>query len=452
MPGAAGPAIPESPVRLLTVHGESGELENFCTRVLPAGSFKTILIKPNWVKHQEDPDFPIQALVTSTDLIEAAVEACLKKYPQVQEITIGDVPLQSCDWDLLVRQAGVDRLVAKYAQVTRPKIRILDLRKEILRDGKRFPGDGDPKGYREVTLDEGSFLESISDATEKFRVADYTPQETVSSHKRGFHRYLIAGSALECDLLVNLPKMKVHQKAGVTGALKNLVGINGEKAYLVHYREGMARQHGDEFPDNVSPLVRLQSSLRQKLQTRSRLLFRILRLCWLPLKRMAGIKTKGTRENLTRKFYLAGGAWHGNDTIWRMVYDLNRIIRYADKCGKMQTTPQRACVSIMDAIIAGEGNGPLQPLPVATGILIAADDPFQLDMVMARLMGFDYRKIPILRQHKDFGDAEWGNFEPQEILIERDGVSIVGIESLKALKCFLPPPGWASHIEAEAGC
>jgi uncharacterized protein (DUF362 family) len=439
-------------VRLRHVRNESIELQDFCLSVLPVGVFRAILIKPNWVKHQEDPAFPIDALVTSTNLVEATIEACLKKYPDVEEITVGDVPLQSCDWELLVRQAGIDRLIAKYKDITHPRVRFLDLRREIYRDGNRLQASdglafGDPKGYCEVCLDRQSFLEPISDANEKFRVADYSPRETISSHKHGFHRYLIAGSALACDLLINLPKMKVHQKAGVTGALKNLVGVNGQKAYLVHYREGMASQHGDEFPDDVSRLVWLQSRVRQGLQSRSRFLFRFLRLAWLPLKRLAGIKTQGTRENLGKNFYLAGGAWHGNDTIWRMVYDLNRIIRYADSNGRLCSAPQRAYVAIMDAMIAGEGNGPLQPLPVDTGLLLAGDDPFKMDIVMARLMGFDYQKIPTLRQHRLFADAEWGNFTPEELAIEQDGVILIGLDSLPVLHHFLPPPGWKSHIE-----
>jgi uncharacterized protein (DUF362 family) len=453
--------IPESAkplgnrVRLHRVGNEDADLAQFCRSVLPSGSFKTILIKPNWVKHQEDPCFPIEALVTSTNLIEAVIEACLRKYPDAQEITIGDVPLQSCDWELLMRQAGVDRLIEKYSGVVRPQIRFVDLRREIYREGKRYRSDGgsgssgDPRGYREVRLDGTSFLDPISEASEKFRVADYSPRETVSSHKRGFHRYLIAATALSCDLLINLPKMKVHQKAGVTGALKNLVGVNGQKAYLVHYRAGLARQHGDEFPDDISKLVRLQSWLRQCLHDRSRTLFHLLRLGWLPLKRLAGIQTRGTPENLGKSFYLAGGAWHGNDTIWRMVYDLNRIIRYADGSGNLTSAPQRAYVAIMDAMVAGEGNGPLQPLPVDLQLVLAADDPFKMDIVMARLMGFDYRKIVTLRQHRCFADPEWGNFTPEELMVESDGDRVESLDRLPVLRRFLAPPGWKSHIELE---
>ena len=438
-------------VRLRRTTGETKQLLEFCLQVLPEGNYKTVLIKPNWVRHAEDPAFPIEALVTSTVLIEATIEACLARYPEVREITVGDAPLQSCDWERLMSQTGTDRLIAKYGGLQWPRIRFQDLRMQTGGHGKR-PANGkgcnhgDPKGYREVILDQASFLDPISDNRKKFRVADYSPEKTVSNHRPGFHRYLIAGSALSCDLFINLPKMKVHQKSGVTGALKNLVGVNGQKENLVHYREGMARHQGDEFPDDVSRLVWLQSRLRQLLRDRQHA-FQILRLGWLPLKRLAGIKTRATRENLGKDFYLAGGAWHGNDTIWRMVYDLNKIIRYATAEGELKSTPQRAYIVLMDAMVAGEGNGPLQPLPVETGLVLAGSDPFQVDMAMAQLMGFDYRKIPALRHHRLFADAEWGNFSPDRLLIDSNGTALRGVNSLPVLHKFLAPPGWASHIE-----
>src|SRR5215813_5846243 len=241
-------------VRIQRTAGKIEQLREFCLQVLPEGNYRTILIKPNWVKHREDPAFPIEAQVTSTTLIEATIEACLAKYSEVREITVGDAPLQSCEWDLLMSQAGADRLIAKYRGLQRPNIWFRDLRREVYRRGRRLPPNGygwnggDPRGYREVVLDQASFLEAISDHREKFRVSDYCPEKTVSNHRQGFHRYLIAGSALACDLFINLPKMKVHQKSGVTGALKNLVGVNGQKESLVHYREGLERHQGDEFP------------------------------------------------------------------------------------------------------------------------------------------------------------------------------------------------------------
>lgn len=422
--------------------------------VLPDARFKKLMIKPNWVKHQEHPSFPIEALVTSSELIEAVIEACLEKYKEAQEITIGDVPLQSCQWDLLVQQAGIDKLINKYCQYHKPRIRFLDLRRErvnvrsgfIEKAGKE--GFGDPKGYKEVQLDSSSFLEPISNGQNRFRVSDYDPGKTTSSHRRGFHRYLICGSVLGCDLFINVPKMKTHQKAGITGALKNLVGINGEKAYLVHYQQKDSSQGGDEFPPGIPWPIVLQTKVRELLQSRSKIPFRVAQSGWILLRKLYGIEVQGTRENLQKCFYSAGGSWYGNDSIWRMVYDLNKIVRYSPcEGGELTTCAQRAYIAIMDGIVAGEGNGPLQPLPVKIGRILAANDPFLMDTVMAQLVGFDWHKIPLLSRAKSFSDIHWGSFDAETVDVTLDGIKVAGIQNLTPLHRFAPPPGWKGHVE-----
>ena len=424
--------------------------------MLPKGAFRKITIKPNWVKHQEYPEFPIAALVTDTRLIEAVIEACLVKYPELEQITVGDVPLQTCDWDMLAGQVGLARLVKTYKD-RKPLVRFLDLRRERFHAQNGFQvrqpdgAFGDPCGYREIALSDRSFLEAISEESLRFRVSDYDPRETTSSHARGVHKYLIAGSTLDCDLFINLPKLKSHQKTAITGALKNIVGINGNKAFLVHYKQGTPTRGGDEFPPEVSSLVILHSRIRQVLQKRSRLLFRLFRPLWLLMKRISGIATEGTKANLSKKFYIGSGSWHGNDTIWRMVYDLNRIIRYVSAGGDAPARdPQRAYLAIIDGITAGEGNGPLQPLPVDLGVLIAANDPFLADIVMAKIMGFDYKRIPMLANHRLFGDPLWGAFDPSTAPIVWNNRAVVGIDSVPTLHNFLPPPGWRGHVELSA--
>src|SRR5690349_3206591 len=94
----------------------------FIRALLPEGDFRRITIKPNWVMHQTRDEFPISALVTDSRLIETVIEACLEKYPHVERIRVGDVPLQSCDWDLLRAQAGIDRLEARYCDDRRATI------------------------------------------------------------------------------------------------------------------------------------------------------------------------------------------------------------------------------------------------------------------------------------------------------------------------------------------
>ena len=429
----------------------------FVMNALPSGDPESITVKPNWVRHQEDPAFPINALVTSSGLIATVLDACLEKYPHVRELTVGDVPLQNCEWDRLVGQAGIDTLIKRYEKFKKPRISFLDLRRECVKTihgyhhRSRNRGGGDPRGYREVILDHESFLDPISDEHEGFRVSDYNPKETTSSHRTGFHRYLIAGSALDCDLFVNLPKVKTHQKAGMTGALKNLVGINGEKAYLVHYRRTFNGRIGDEFPPRISRAIVWQTRVRESLLDRSQFLFQMLRPGWQLLRRLSGIETRVTTENLARhkgQFFISGGSWHGNDTIWRMVYDLNRIIRYAPReGGRLASGPQRDYIAIADGLIAGEGNGPLQPLPIQLGVLLASSDPFLLDTVMAQTMGFDYQKIPMLRNATQFADPVWGAFNLDNVEVSYDGRLFRGIHNVPALHRFIPAPGWKDKIE-----
>ena len=55
-----------------------------------------------------------------------------------------------------------------------------------------------------------------------------------------------------------------------------------------------------------------------------------------------------------------GGGWYGNDTVWRMVLDLNRILIYGNPDGSMSDTPRRVFYSLTDALICGEGEWPFE--------------------------------------------------------------------------------------------
>lgn len=439
--------------------GSDVDVAAFVARNLPDGAFRKVVIKPNWVKHEEHAEFPIAALVTSTRLIEAVIEACIAKYPGLERISVGDVPLQTCDWAALIVQTGVDKLIEKYRGSSAPVVQFMDLRRErwTPRDGfmemdSSHPGD--PSGYSEVIIDHTSLLEEVSHNADSFRVSDYDPAETVSVHRKGVHRYLIAKTVLEGDLFINLPKMKTHQKTGITGALKNLVGINGSKAHLVHHQLGFPSEGGDEFPEDVSRWIYWQARLRERFQKKSKVVFKLLKKGWELVKRVRGIKTIGTKENLSRGtggFYVGSGSWYGNDSIWRMVYDLNMIILLAHADGgKLRAEPQRAVLSIMDGLIAGEGNGPLQPLPVNASALLASSNPFLVDFAMSKLMGFDAGKIRLLAHYPRFPHAPFTEFEPEKFAVTLNGArSDTGLAALPVAHRFIPSPGWKGHIELE---
>jgi hypothetical protein len=93
------------------------------------------------------------------------------------------------------------------------------------------------------------------------------------------------------------------------------------------------------------------------------------------------------------------GNWQGNDTCWRMALDLNRALLYGNPDGTWREAGQtKRCLTIVDGIIGGEGNGPLCPDPVDSGVMIVGQDPAVVDAVACRLMGFDPERVPIVRE------------------------------------------------------
>lgn len=413
---------------------------------------KHIVLKPNWVLHETDPVFPIQALVTDPAVIEATAEACLDLFPGAESIVVGDCPLQYADWPLMCSQSGLDPVIERLNQKGRGKIIFRDLRKEVfMRAEGSFlaPGkaSGDPLGYQIVELGKRSHLEALSGDSDKFGVNDYSASVTSSNHKPGFHNYFVSKSVLNSDLIINLPKWKTHAKSGITCALKNLVGINGDKAYLPHFRRGAPKWRGDEYNDENRWLYWMQTTLRENLQKRSRWAYKLLKPGWELLKKINGLETRfDDPAAKPKKFYAAGGAWYGNQTIWRMIYDLNLVIQCADKEGKLQTTPQRQYFCIVDGLTSGEGNGPVEPLPRETDWVIFGNDPFALDSALGHFMGFSAEKIALLANRREFAGVNWGAFDLKELEAELDGKKIRVQDSPLNFK-FVPPPGWRGHIE-----
>ena len=174
--------------------------------------------------------------------------------------------------------------------------------------------------------------------------------------------------------------------------LKNLVGINGDKNWLPHHTEGSPADGGDEYPD---------ARLINRLETAVKNVGRKVALTlpgvgnWLYRKaRNTGKQVLGDSETTIRN-----GNWHGNDTCWRMVLDLNRCLLFGTMDGAMrEANAPKPYLGIVDGIIGGEGDGPLCPAAVPSGVLIAGDDPAAIDAVACRLMGFDPSAVPLVRE------------------------------------------------------
>jgi len=405
-----------------------------------------VVIKPNFVLHFNDSGQDVNAVITHGSVIRVVMDYVYIALRGRGEIVVADAPQMNADFDKICELTGIGNVIDYYRQNLRNTnvvVSLFDLRqgRTIYRLGivwKRIRLNDDASSY--VCVDLGNASEVVGMDHTKVYGADYNRRETIQAHSEGRHKYTISKTILDADVVISLPKMKVHRKAGVTLNLKNMVGINGNKNHILHYRIGSPEKGGDEF-FRPNFMKRIDRRARDFLLGRfwqwgkypyilwSRALSLYLRIC--------------PNLDLFEK-----GDWYGNDTIWRSALDLNKILLYADKNGMLQRTKQRKYFSVIDGIIAGEGEGPLAPTPKPCGILLAGMNPVIVDVVCTRLMGFDINKIPILRNAFRLTEFPLINGTMDDVTVRSTVEEWNRI--LKAdVQCFVfePTKGWKGHIE-----
>lgn len=405
-------------------------------RVIPRGS--RVLVKPNLVLHENEGPWGIEPLVTHDSIIRAVVDGALRAGPS--QVVVGDAPIQSCDFAGLLRRTGLAEWAASLSQRDPRFAGVRDFRRTtcVLSHGVRVAVEHLLPEDRFVLFDLGrdSLLEPIAGGGGEFRVTWYDPRLMAQTHSPGRHRYLIAKEVLEADVVINLPKLKTHKKAGVTCALKNLIGINGNKEYLPHHRVGGAAAGGDCYPSRSSLKRVLEYIADQRNQTRSQ---------------AAGTFWYGLTFMLTRILRARGdrigyeGSWSGNDTIWRTCLDLNRILLYGRTDGRMADEPERRVIHLADAVVAGHGDGPLAPQPLPLALVLGGDNAPALDWVAAHLLAYDAARVPIVRQA--FGAFKWPltRTAPRDVRLAGDLVSPEGVQGLaaRAIAAGIEhPAGW----------
>ncbi len=404
-----------------------------------------VLIKPNLVLHHNGGQKNIDAVVTHASVIRPMIDYALLALKNTGTLMIGDAPHGDADFEAIVKYNGLRALTDWYRQ-RGVSIELRDFRQYIYPKGFSKSVycrvDRDPEGYTLVDVGAQSRLAG-EPHLERLYGSDYNRKQIVQQHLDGHHKYLIAATVLNSDVVISVPKLKTHKKTGVTINLKNLVGINGDKNYLAHYRVGSPSQGGDEYPDTANLLLLIlrawgrfsRNILLAPNKQYLREVYRVLRLPFSGLRLLY--------KRIWKRAIRESGDWPGNETCWRMCLDLNFILRFADAKGTLHDTPQRRYFCLVDGIVSGEGNGPMNPDPKYCGVLVAGRDPYQTDYICAQLMGFDPEKIKVLSESRK--DSRVG-FPPKDLQVFcRENGQVVPFELINFH--FRPHPAWEGAVE-----
>lgn len=397
-----------------------------------------ILLKPNWVLHCNKSGRGMDCMVTHPAFITATIREVLRAQPG--SIIIADAPIQDCQFYKLVDHA----MIAAWQNLSSHcPITVRDLRKTTrTADTWDVSVQRDCKPATDYCLfDLGctSMLEPVSSVPGQFRNTNYDPRLLTKTHHQGTHQYLLWNGAFTADVIINLPKLKTHRKAGMTGALKNLVGLNGDKDYLPHHRIGGSADGGDCYVGR-KPLKRLAEYFLDRANQR----IGMPGYLWWQKAALATLALCRVRY----KERTIEGEWYGNDTTWRMVLDLNQIVLYGLVTGQLAERPVRRIFSLTDAIVAGDAFGPLAPEPLALGAVTFATSSAFADLAHTALMQFDWQKIALIREAFAARPGALVAQRAADLTVGCDGQVWTWEETARRFgRPFRPPRGWQGHVE-----
>ncbi|OAA94199.1 DUF362 domain-containing protein [Clostridium coskatii] len=415
-----------------------------------------VVIKPNFVLDKHNYGGNIWSIITHPSIIRAIVDYVYIALNGKGHIIIADAPQADCDFNNFLKISKIETIKKLYKEKVNFDIEIYDLRQVryvvnhhgFLDSNSRIYQNGDPLGYEVVDLTSKSEFSTLNNY-DKIYGADYDRSETIKHHTKDKNEYCISKTVLSADVIISVPKIKTHRKAGVTLNLKNLVGINGNKNYLPHFQIGTPENGGDEFPQLnnkqkivfytnrklIDKLLARPNLIKDKIYGTSKFLYKFIK--------------KMLKINIETKNVISAGNWYGNDTTWRMVVDLNKILIYSDKVGNMRNIPQRRFISFVDGIIAGEGEGPLIPDSKPCGIIACGFNPYVVDITLTKLMGINYKKLKKFQAINKLINFRIFNCDIDKVVIKSNNSRyecLLKNDSDKFLQ-FKLPRGWRNKIE-----
>ncbi len=415
-----------------------------------------VVLKPNLVKEgnelrPEEWDY----VITSPWVIETVCEDVCRKLQGRGRVTICDAPQTDSSFAKIAERLDLYGIARRCEAAHGVPVEVVDLRNEewtneggIITERRKL--EGDPNGAIAFDLARDSYFYgkdtwSCGEEGEggRYYGADYDSRIVNKHHHGDLHEYLICATPVLADVFINLPKLKTHKKTGVTLNLKNLVGINADKNWLPHHTEGSPRDGGDQYPD-----LTLDRRAEQVAVAFARKL--ALSVPGLGPRVAQNLRKAGTAAFGSGEEVIRSGNWHGNDTTWRMVLDLNRCLLYGNPDGTLRRDRPKRYFCVIDGLLGMDGMGPMQGDPVESDVLIGGSDPVCVDAVAARIMGFDWRKLAVIREAFEPRALPLTLATPTDIRVRCDDPAWDGplpaVEG-RAFLSFEPHFGWRGHIE-----
>lgn len=406
-----------------------------------------VVLKPNLVKECKETDRnEWRCVITSPELIKHVANYVCEKLEGKGEVYICDAPQTDSSFTEINKKMKLTDIAVDCTSKFGVPVKVVDLRSEewisekgIITHKKKLSGD--PNGKVVFNLGRDSLFYGHKGEGHYFG-ADSDYGELNKHHKGEKQEYLLCATPIIADVVVSLPKMKTHKKTGVTLSLKNLVGITADKNWLPHHTWGSPKVGGDDYPDQ---------SLKRRVETwGSKLVKRvIINIPFVGVKLAQVIRAEGVRVFGATQTTIRSGNWYGNDTTWRMTLDLNRCLMYGNGDGTFRKTRKRY-YSVIDGVIAMEGAGPMQGDPKECGVYISGEDPASVDAVATTLMGFDWKKLPVVYEAFSKHVYPISEVDPNDIRVVSDLKDWSGtLEELRQKEHFdfIPYFGWKGHLE-----
>jgi uncharacterized protein (DUF362 family) len=411
----------------------------------------TILIKPNFVSHYHEKGLSVNSVIVHGSVIRPIVDYVYIALRGKGKIIIADTPLENADFSKICILSGLSETIEYLKKQSDIQIELLDLRasRTIFDSGGKItkePLSGDPMGYQLVDIGQDSALAELDgENTNYYTLGDhsvnhYNPYEIKRGvpnlyHNKDIHQYSIGRTVLSADTVISVAKLKVHKKAGVTLNLKNMIGIIHGKEFIPHHRPG-SPPNGDSFPLPPPKKYIIKRSLTQRvlrILSKNEQVYNSIKYIVRDLMKIP--------HSLEEREHIEWGDWYGNDTVWRTILDVNKILFYADGSGVMREKRQRKYFCFIDGVIGMEGDGPMGGDAVPVGVIFAGKDPVAVDTVAAKMMGFDVNKLKTIKKAGKLEKYAIGRCDKKKIKV------LLEDEKLWDVMHFRPPVGWVGYVE-----